>query len=326
MVDLRSAAAGSAAESIGDAKRQIIYVTGTGRSGSTLLGSLLAATPGAIHVGEARYIWERGFVHQRLCACGNAFGNCSFWSRVTKRLSPETIKAAPKISRLMRQHIRLRSDFVSNTTPVELSLLQTALAELYSAIGEVSGCNVIVDTSKLPTYGKLLQSAVDAEFRILHLTRDPRAAAHSWANPRAVPDKAERRMQKLGTFKSSALWTYWNRMAEKTWSGDTNYMHLRFEDLVAWPEASLSRVADWCGLDKEQIAEGIKYTASGVVVRKGANFGVAGNPNRFSHGEVTLRADDRWHTQMNNKSKVLATLTSLPRLRKCGYDIKGTKS
>src|SRR5439155_14642762 len=56
----------------------------------------------------------------------------------------------------------------------------TALGNLNAAIADVSGCSVIVDSSKLPTYAFVLKKVPGLEVHIVHLVRDSRATAFSW--------------------------------------------------------------------------------------------------------------------------------------------------
>jgi len=52
---------------------KVIYIAGWGRSGSTLIDGILGHTPGLVSVGEIKFIWERGFIENRRCSCGERF-------------------------------------------------------------------------------------------------------------------------------------------------------------------------------------------------------------------------------------------------------------
>src|SRR4051794_38468775 len=60
----------------------IVYIGGTGRSGSTLLARLLSGVPGVVAVGELRYVLDRGMTQDHLCGCGRPFRACPFWHDV----------------------------------------------------------------------------------------------------------------------------------------------------------------------------------------------------------------------------------------------------
>ena len=67
---------------------KVVLFTGAGRSGSTLVASLLGELPGFVSVGEATSYMLRGAGRaddSMTCGCGMAVGDCPFWSRVMRR-------------------------------------------------------------------------------------------------------------------------------------------------------------------------------------------------------------------------------------------------
>ena len=68
----------------------VIYITGAGRSGSTLLSNILGQLPGAVSVGELYYLWARGLEDNILCGCGTPVRDCHFWTRVLQRMRETT--------------------------------------------------------------------------------------------------------------------------------------------------------------------------------------------------------------------------------------------
>ena len=54
------------------------------------------------------------------------------------------------------------------------------LAKWYNAIREVSGCSVIVDSTKGPPSATLLRLVPSIELSVIHLVRDSRGVAFSW--------------------------------------------------------------------------------------------------------------------------------------------------
>ena len=61
---------------------RVLYIAGTGRSGSTLLANILGEVDGVFAAGEVRYLWQRGLTERRLCGCGVPVRECPVWSRV----------------------------------------------------------------------------------------------------------------------------------------------------------------------------------------------------------------------------------------------------
>ena len=63
----------------------LLVVVGTTRSGSTLLDVLLGDTPSLFVGGEPNMIWERGYLREQPCSCGEPVQRCEFWSEVMAR-------------------------------------------------------------------------------------------------------------------------------------------------------------------------------------------------------------------------------------------------
>src|SRR5215469_4434902 len=69
----------------------VLYVTGWCRSGSTVLGNVLAEVPGIFHAGELRFLWQNGVLgtgSNRRCGCGAELLDCPLWSRVLEAGRP----------------------------------------------------------------------------------------------------------------------------------------------------------------------------------------------------------------------------------------------
>ena len=61
----------------------IIYISGEGRSGSTLLDRILGTLEGVSSFNEIYELWKHGFLEDGKCACGKEIKVCSFWAKVS---------------------------------------------------------------------------------------------------------------------------------------------------------------------------------------------------------------------------------------------------
>src|SRR5262245_28833668 len=61
---------------------RVIYIIGAGRSGSTLLDTVLANHPDVVGVGELVNLHSAGWTSDEVCACGKLGTECDFWTRV----------------------------------------------------------------------------------------------------------------------------------------------------------------------------------------------------------------------------------------------------
>jgi hypothetical protein len=191
------------------------------------------------------------------------------------------------------------------------------LSRLYAATGAHLHGSVLVDSSKLPAYGALLDMLPHVELRIVHLIRDPRATAYSWLRKKALPDRAGTAfMQQQGPVKASALWDMWNVAAGLLWRRDRRYLRVHYETFVRDPRGVVQDILAHAGLEGAAAP-----FVSDTEVELSQNHTVAGNPSRFSTGRVTIRADDEWTTRMRPSDRFRVTVVTWPLLLRYGYPV-----
>lgn len=298
-------------------KVKVLYITGWGRSGSTILDNVLGQLEGFFSVGEISHIWDRNILEQRICGCGEHLSKCEVWGHALQRAygGMESINA--------REMTQLR-DSGARTRHVPLMLLPGGkrflrsrlskylgnLGVLYKAIEQETNSRVIVDSSKTPSYGYLLRMVPGVELYVLHLVRDPRAVSFSWSRKKIQPDTGEP-FRRHRAFESALIWDVWNLAAELLLKWPNNrYLRVRYEDFVNNPQKTLQRVLDI--LNESSPTDFL----TGHTAMLGTNHTLSGNPTRFLTGEVSLVPDDEWETEMKNSDKaIVATLTKPLRLR-----------
>ena len=303
---------------------KVLYVVGLGRSGSTILSNSLGQIPNFFSGGELNFIWRHNVIENRLCGCGRSFRECPVWPKVMDEAFGGMDGVDPReMMRLQNSGTRTRHIPLMLTKRGRRRLagrLQKLLinyGRLYEAIGAVTGSRVIVDSSKEPAHGFAMGMVPGVDLYVLHLIRDPRAAAYSWLKKKPQPDTDSREhMVRFSPAKSSALWDSWNASAEALWRRTPQrYLRLRYEDFVADPRESLERILGLVKATAELPLAGEREVSLGV------SHTVSGNPNRFDTGAVELRTDREWISKMNPRDKALVMALTLPLLSRYGYPL-----
>jgi len=298
----------------------VLYLAGAGRSGGTLIGKILGQHDQLLYVGEVRELWTPGLLVDRLCGCGERLMDCAFWQTVFASAYGElTREDAEWMCALRLRYTRTRQALRwlrSTNWPKDLDIFVERLERLYAALRAVGGRPVLMDASRLPTYGRLLEHIPSIDLRVVHLVRDARAVAFSWGRRRtgqtarrtvALPRKA--------LWRASAEWLVQNWLTERFWGTQpARYYRLRYEDFVAQPRREVARVLRWLGCD-----EGDLSFIQGATVHLGVAHSAAGNGYRLLTGPTQLALDDEWRSRMPWPAQSLVKLLTFPLLRRYGY-------
>lgn len=308
-------------------KVKILYITGWGRSGTTILDRILGQIDGFNSVGEIRYIWDRNFIEDHLCGCGRRFTECPEWQAIVKDAfgSFDAVNAERMIrmrNRLTRTRHMLAlawPGLVRRAMGERSKDYLAALVALYRSIQKHFGSRVIVDSSKFPTYAFVLDILPEIELHVVHIVRDPRAVAFSWLRKKMQPDSGELKpMDEHGPVFSSLLWTSWNVATEMIWArrGKKNYTFVRYEDFILRPKATVEHILHNIG----ETADGLPFIDDHKVML-GPNHTCSGNPNRFTEGVIDLKLDNEWESRIRRRDRYIVTSLTLPLLGRYGYKI-----
>lgn len=308
-------------------KLKVLYIAGWGRSGSTLLGRILGQASDFFLVGELRYIWDRGLIEDRLCGCGATFSECPVWREVMFRTLEGGGRNEPEELVALRDHgLRTRhlldpTNRIPRTRVARMGEYRKTLERLYHAVQSVSRSRVIVDTSKFPSHGYLLQHVPDIELYVLHLVRDPRAVAYSWASRRKLELDPARGpgtlMMPHSHVESSLVWNEWNLAIEKTWRREPErYMRVRYEDFVQSPRNTVETIFRF--IDEES-SDSLFVNEHEISLAASHTF--SGNPNRLHGGTVKIESDEEWKREMSAVRQAAVTALTWPGLAHYGYPL-----
>jgi len=275
------------------ATSHVVYIVGWGRSGSTLLTAILGEIKGAFAAGELRLLWSHGVQRKRLCGCGKPIPECPIWSQVLEKIhdAPAT---AEEMERIQARRLRSRHflpelfKMARNRGPDdELTRYATTYAMALAAVHDVTGAEVVIDSSKNPIDALLLQR-VGVDLRPVNLVRDPRTVAASWARRKKLYDGDDESELRLFTpWTSSVLWSLWNALAHLVGrSTDRPLEVVHFEAFLEDPGREIDRLAAVCGLTREGLH------LDGRTVHLSPNHLVAGNGDRFNTGVVEIEPRD----------------------------------
>lgn len=294
----------------------LIYLGAVGRSGTTLIERALASEGHLVALGEMCHFWERSVLRNEPCGCGEPIRDCPLWTKIVHQafggwdhLDGEHVRSLQQAcdrNRFIPALIWPRLGGAAFRRSLEE--FSAVLARLYAAIAAVAEPGqVLIDSSKHPSYLFLLRHVAGIDVRLLHVVRDPRGVAHSWGKvvARAETGGADD-MERLDPWHAGARWTSHHllftlagrrhrreRLVYERFSTRPDELSERVESLVADTGVRAPRWPD-------------------SVVQLSTDHTVSGNPVRFATGTITIRPDQAWRSALGRRSRAIVDLLTLP--------------
>jgi len=303
---------------------KVIYITGDGRSGSTLLDRILGTLDGVSSFNEIKQLWTRGFVRNLPCSCGERFNECPFWIAVFSEMfrgsdsqsEIRRILALQNSVDMTRYFPKLYIGVYNDIFQKKLAEYRDVLRRLYFAIARVSGCEIIVDSSKHAVRALILADIPDIDVHIIHLVRDVRAVVYAYKKRNFIVPTG-RWSRTYPAPRTVLAWLVRNIFSELL-ATRLPYIKILYEDFARHPRRVLQELVEEIG----PIAGKQVPFVNEDTIYLGRIHSMSGNRSRFSFGTTRVRLDDDWVTRLNSTIRHLITLLAYPMIAHYGYTEK----
>ena len=223
---------------------QVIYIMGTGRSGTTVLEILLANNPQVIGVGEATHIFRDGFIDNVDCSCGQPTRNCPAWSAIAMRCGWEG-KVVVELEHLFHRiawHSRFPLLAARLVPDARLRRYKDVNACMFGAAAAFTAASMVVDSSKYAGRALALARMFPDNVRVICVTRSPASLV-------AAFERADSGEQKPKSLPAVFLYYLYTLASFRVvaWSLGTRLLKISYEDIMAFPVETLERIEQWSG-------------------------------------------------------------------------------
>jgi hypothetical protein len=307
---------------------RVLFLGGLGRSGTTLVERVLGELPGVCALGEVVHLWQRDLRDDERCGCGYQFSECRFWQNVGERafggwdqVDAERVLALQAAVERTRHVPRLAGPaWWRPRWRAQVLEYASYHARVYAAAAEVTGAQVVVDSSKHSALAHCLRWSPELDLRVVHMVRDARGVAYSWTKRVARPESdGTHEMTRYSPTYSALLWNAHNLAFGLLRRRGVPVRRVRYEEFLADPRLVISELAEFAGLE---LALGDLRFLGDAHADLGPAHSAAGNPMRFTVGQVQLRRDDAWVRALTAGHRRLVTTVCAPQLRKYGYPLR----
>jgi len=292
---------------------KIIYIAGSGRSGTTIIDRVLGTLDGVTSLNQ---VYPFGEPERQYCSCGNNIEHCPFWTEVMRNSAMLPAGTGRLIQ--LREKIDHTRYLPLLFTSVGRRFLNDSLQEylgrlrdLYSAIAVASGGNILVDSSKVASRALILSMIPGFEVYVVHMIRDVRGVAYSWQK------KKKRKGGYLTGPPFLQVLQSWiiNNIAAELLSTRLSYIRICYEDFARQPRQTVESIIS----SVEPISEkNIEFNGDRSI-KLNTIHSISGNPDRFQAGLTEINADIEWQERLGKKKKLTAKLFSYPLIKRYGY-------
>lgn len=264
----------------------IVYIVGSGRSGSTVVERVLSSSPDVFGVGEIHALWRLP-LNSLLCSCGKRVPECSFWCDAldASKLTEDDFRRLTLLEKTVIRNkylLKLRYDLDRIRKDERISEFNSMQKMIFSSIMKSSGASVVIDSSKAGPRAFVLAAELDPVF--IHTYRDAGEIIASSRRPKFEPSTGSY-MDRPPILRTAVDWIKVEQSARSLRRIGSKVARIDYLDFSNDPRSALSRSLD---LFFPNLVDTINWTGSNSVRPSNNYHSVLGNPDRFDSGDIIV--------------------------------------
>lgn len=271
--------------------KNILYLLGSGRSGTTLLSTVLNSTPDINSYGELHQFYMH--LYEGLnCSCGRKLDSCAFWneSLLHFELAKEELESYFVLQNREELHKNIPLLLFGKKGSVGYFSSQE---KLFNSIN-IPEKSWILDSSKYVARFLLLKQMNKLNTRGIYVVRDIRGVIYSFSK------KVQTTKNPISTI---LYYVFTNLFAQIVCWLNKDVIKLRYEDLVDSPSHEVKKI--YASL---QISNRIKLDLDETFKMPHIIGG-----NRLKHSQsIKIKNDDEWKQKMPRFNQIIYYIFCLP--------------
>jgi hypothetical protein len=273
-------------------KIKIIYLLGAGRSGTTLLGTILNSHSKICTIGEMHQFPDY-LLNNKACSCGDKLTQCEFWRTIIKLTDFSGIDLE-NLERTVKQK-------ESHTNILKL-LFKTKVDEpylkfhnlIFESISKQHKEQLLLDSSKYIARYLLLKKSDKLNIKGIYVTRDVRGVINSFSKKVQTPKSA------IGTI---IYYMLINSFAELLSLMDKDIIKIKYEDFINAPLPTLNKIYNHV-LNPQEKAESISKIFDMPHI-------IGGNRMK-KKSKITIEGDEKWKNNICRPKQIIYYILAAP--------------
>jgi len=303
----------------------LLYLAGTGHSGSTLVSFVLNTHPDIFSIGiMSAPTFPREQPLERRCSCGSRLVDCPFFAQMAARFENQGLPFEPaywnllfgvsdnpilrrvKAGSLRSNTLEGLRDKLWSIHPVyrrERDLCERSNRLFISSALAFSRAKIFFDASKDPIRIRFLKGLAGVKLKVIHLVRDPRGLAYS-----RIRDAG------MTAWRAADGWVRTNSNVERhlTSMDRRDWIRVRYEDFCARSDETLRRIGEFLGIGP--IPKPSDF--------RGIDHHIMGNKMRLpENASSTIHLDEQWRAHLSNEDLATILRRTKSLAESYGYDL-----
>lgn len=280
--------------------KDIIYILGAGRSGSTILATTLNNHREINYVGELHHFFSY-VKNDSHCSCGKTISKCKHWEKILNGLPSTYIDDPQKFEYLcnkMEYHSSIPLHLMGFKTNREFENYKDVQEKLISSIHQQTSSKYILDSAKYIGRFLALKKIFKNQVKGIFLVRDLRGVICSF--------------KKNVQTQNSPLKTYIYYMAINMTAHllsilpKFDIVKIRYEDIVDKPETTFHQIGNFLDLDLSDCAKKIREQKPFKMPH------IIGGNRLKASSNIIIKKDQKWLEVMPTYKRILFYLLAFP--------------
>ncbi len=272
-------------------KINLIYLMGTGRSGTTALATILGNHKDVLTIGEVNQFYKE--------IGSETFHKDSFWNQIRESLKEKNPNQIDKDIYKLERHIKIPR-YLFRLWPTSITKYHEAQSKMFKLIEKENKHRLYLDSSKYVARALLLSKNKNINLKIINLTRDPRGVI--WSFKKKVQTSNSPLITiiyyyVISIFSQLSIWFFFSR---------NTVIRLRYEDLVNNPKSTFNQLSKFLEFDLTNLKDKIQNKEEFIVPE------IIGGNRLKTNQSIIIRPDIEWKNKMSYTEKLIYYIFTLP--------------